>query len=471
MKKIFYIFFLTVLSLGACTQDFLQREPSDAIEDDRVFGSYVTAKAALVGAYNQLSVYSFDGLFIPIMSDIIGEDVMINSVDNWNWFVAVYQMNVLPNYTFADSPWWTSYKMIYDANRIIENAQSVPDATDAQRNQLEAEARVLRAYGHLKLVQMFAPAYKEDPSAMAILKADRIRGINEEPMPRATLQEIYDFMIEDLNIASGMFESISELEDGKSVGFFTKRSAQALLARAYLNMEDWESAKNAAVEAHEGLELMTANELLGGFMMRNRETIFTIAYTQDNNNVYLTIPSFYWPVAGYSSMRANDDFVDLFSGQDYRSNFFLRDNEIDENRHLILKYGHNMVVGNAERISIRASEMVLIEAEAEAELGNDKAAQEALHRIQMRANPSAPISTATGQALIDEILVERRKELFGEGFRWNDIKRRSLPLKRTGDHWVMIDMDINDPDYYKMTFPIPQSEMDANRNMIQNPGY
>jgi hypothetical protein len=160
--------------------------------------------------------------------------------------------------------------------------------------------------------------------------------------------------------------------------------------------------------------------------------------------------------------------VNQFNTGDYRASFFLKEPSIDQNRHLILKFTHNQAVGNAERISIRASEMYLIEAECEAELGNYTIAQEALFKIQERSNARYQKSNATGQELIDEVLMERRKELFGEGFRWNDIKRRSLDVVREGDHWAKFNFGPNDPDYYRLTFPIPQSEIDANDKISQN---
>ena len=173
-------------------------------------------------------------------------------------------------------------------------------------------------------------------------------------------------------------------------------------------------------------------------------------------------------------MRANKDFVSKFSAADARKSFFLKLDEIDKDRFLIVKFGHNNAVGNAERICIRASEMILIEAECEAELGNHAEAQNALYKVQKRANPGVTKSTATDQALMNEVLLERRKELFGEGFRWQDIKRRQLPFVRTGDHWVKFSFTAQDPDYFRLTFPIPQSEIDANpalSNSDQNIGY
>lgn len=462
------LFLVSIGLFWSCSDEFLSPEPTGSMKSDEIFESYVTADAALVGAYDQLSGYTFEGMWVPLMSDIMGEDIMINAVNNWGWFVPVYQMNLLAGYTYTNYPWSTAYKVIFDANHIIANAQNVPDASAEQRNDLEGQAKVLRAFSHLKLIQMYAPAYSVDPDVPGVMNANRPMDANSDNFGRASVREGYNQVVSDLTSA------ISLLEDNSDKGFFDKRAAQAILARTYLDMEEWELARDMAKSAYEGISLMTINEMYNGFFSRNSETIFTVAYTSEDNNTYMSIPSFYWPVAGYSSMRADIDFVNLFDNMDYRSSFFVLDPGLDPDRHLILKFAHNQQVGNAERISIRAAEMYLIAAECEAELGNDALAQDELFVVQNRAFPGVGKSTATGQELIDEVLVERRKELFGEGFRWNDIKRRSLPFKRQGNHWVKFDFDSNSDDYYRLTFPIPQAEIDANpliNQEDQNKGY
>lgn len=462
---------LFLLSIGvfvSCSDDFLNPNPTDAVQEEEVFESYKVAEAALVGAYDQLSAYTFEGHYVPLMSDIMGEDVMINSVDNWGWFVEVYQMNVLPNYNYVSNPWSVGYKVIYDANRIVAEAQNISGASQEEMNNLEGQAKVIRAFSMLKLVEMYAPAYVVNPDAPGIMNVNKPVNATSEDFGRAPVREVYNQIVSDLTSAVDLLDSM------KFKGVFDKKGAQAVLARTYLDMQDWEKARDMAKAAYKGMDLMDIDELLGGFYASNSETIFSVAYTAEDNNTYLSIPSFYWPVSGYSSMRADTKFVESFSDQDYRRFQFLMQEDIDEDNYLILKFEHNQQVGNAERISIRASEMYLIEAECEAELANTTAAQEALYIVQSRANPGVAKSTATGQALIDEVLMERRKELFGEGFRWNDIKRRNLPFKREGDHWVKFDFGPDDADYFRLTFPIPQSEIDRNSKFSQedqNIGY
>ena len=134
-------------------------------------------------------------------------------------------------------------------------------------------------------------------------------------------------------------------------------------------------------------------------------------------------------------------------------------------------------VGLARPTLMRTSEMYLIKAECEArgEGGGAAAAQQTLLVIQQRAQPSAMLSTNIGEALLDEVLMERRKELVGEGFRMYDILRLGIPLERpdiVGPNWSDV---LTLPAYdNKLIWPIPESELDSNTELTksdQNPGY
>ena len=120
---------------------------------------------------------------------------------------------------------------------------------------------------------------------------------------------------------------------------------------------------------------------------------------------------------------------------------------------------------------MRASEMFLIEAEARARAGQDALAQDALFAVEKARNAAAVKTTLTGQALIDRIMYNRRIELWGEGFRFTDLKRLNLPMSRTGipNHLVamaqIFEVPAGDP---RWEFLFPQDEVNANP-YIQNP--
>lgn len=134
-------------------------------------------------------------------------------------------------------------------------------------------------------------------------------------------------------------------------------------------------------------------------------------------------------------------------------------------------------VGLAQPTLMRTSELILIKAECEARKTSPDyaAAQDALFLIQQRASASAVKSVSTGVTLIDEIMMERRKELVGEGFAAVDLLRTGAPLNRPdveGPKWSPF---LTLPAYdWRMVFPIPEAEMDSNKSLgpsDQNPGY
>jgi hypothetical protein len=115
------------------------------------------------------------------------------------------------------------------------------------------------------------------------------------------------------------------------------------------------------------------------------------------------------------------------------------------------------------------------ECEARKPSPNYSGAQDALFAIQSRSSASAVKSASTGATLISEIMMERRRELVGEGFRITDILRLGLPLDRPqipGPAWSPIKyLEANSP---KLIYPIPEIEIDANEFINdgdQNPGY
>jgi starch-binding outer membrane protein, SusD/RagB family len=119
---------------------------------------------------------------------------------------------------------------------------------------------------------------------------------------------------------------------------------------------------------------------------------------------------------------------------------------------------------------MRAGEMYLIEAEAHARMNQDALAQADLFTLLKNRNPSYVMTTKTGQALIDEILVQRRIELWGEGFRFLDLKRYNQALDRTGaNHTTSLcritSLAAGDNMWQWL---IPKQEIDANGKMVQN---
>jgi len=461
-----------LIVLNSCSKEFLEPEPTNKISDKDAFSSYAKANAVLVGAYDAVSDSRTFGLYSSVVSDIMGEDMFVKSAGNYNRFVAQYQYNWLATSSYAYDMWYNAYRAIDMANLIITNAKSIPDASESQKNELVAQAKAIRAYNYHMLVRFYGPAYSNNKEGNGVVLVTEPQTASSIHLKRSSVAKTYELILSDLTDA----EKTLTISDYK--GKFDKQSVQALLARVYLDMENWSQAAKYARDAHSGYSLMDVKEYVSGFNTFTSETILGLDYTSDDNNIYMSLPSFYYYCDGidanqeptnvqdgYSSLRFTNEFVGLFSNDDVRKSLFplYPDNAIDEGQ-ITTKYRSMSLssMGFATISLIRASEMYLIEAEAEVHNGNDGFAQDALYSVQHARNPKSAVkSTATGDDLLKEVYTERRKELFGEGFRLLDIKRLKQKLVKGGsDHWAPISIDANSP---RFEVPIPQHEIDANK--------
>jgi len=140
------------------------------------------------------------------------------------------------------------------------------------------------------------------------------------------------------------------------------------------------------------------------------------------------------------------------------------------NRKFVAPGGSGISIGDVPHM--RVGEMYLIEAEAKARIGGqDAQAAQALFTLVKNRDASYTLSANTGQALINEILTHRRIELWGEGFRFYDLKRLNQPLNRNGGNHqlslaVVFDIPAGDKQW---EFLIPQAELNTNPLVTQNP--
>lgn len=460
----------TLVGFNACQEDFLELEPSFATSTDDAFTTIDKANAVLVGAYDIMSDYRGYGLYLQLVPEVMGEDLYIKASGNYNWFVHDYRYNTLPNYARVEEIWFYVYQAIQAANQIITQ---VPNITgdETRKAELIGQAKGLRAMCYLSLVRLYSTAYSVNPDAPGVpLRVTPATADSEDP-PRGTVREVYTQIIADAT------EAANEAPVTGGPSFFTQAAGHAIAARAYLDMEDWTNARDHAKAAYANNDLMSATEMLAGFADPNSEWILSMQYSSDDYLGYLFVHSFYDNrILGYSSVRADVDFLALYDIEnDIRADWFENDGTsyvLNQDGGKMEKYLHRSD-WDMDEVLIRSSEMYLIEAEAEAQLGNDPEAQNALFAIQVRANPDAVKSTATGQTLLEEIYLERRKELVGEGHRLFDIKRLQQPLQRGASAWpeVIKSLPANDPLF---NYPIPQDEIDANDNISeadQNDAY
>lgn len=454
-----------LLVASACTD--LALEPHASVSNDAYFQTIADFRAAVVGVYDILSSAGYYGRSLHVMSDIMGEDVKQNSSANRYQEFADFEGQVVTGHDYETTLWTNAYVAINRANMLINAAEGfeVAAALKTEFDQILGETYALRGLAHFDLVKMYAQHYTftadhRHPGIPIVLVSD----VASLPA-RNTVDEVYKQVIADLSKGISM---MTQTRDGPYM--MTKQSAQAILSRVYLYMEDWNNAVAMAdaVIASGKYSLLSGDALITMFATGGTaEAIFEIQMTTADNRGSDSLGGMY-RATGYGDYLPSKDLLNLMSPADKRWGWYKVDPLLAGiyASHRVNKYPTQQ---NTDDVPvIRLAEVYLNRAEANARLGQFAAAQADLNRIRKRSVPGAPDVTATGAALLAEIAIERRIELGFEGHRIHDIMRN-----KQGVHRVDYTGDVGSMPYpcNFCILPIPQPETDTNPNITQNVGY
>ncbi|MDX5438013.1 MAG: RagB/SusD family nutrient uptake outer membrane protein, partial [Pontibacter sp.] len=283
------------LSLTACEKDYLEITPSNAVSYDQAYSTKSGMEAAMTGIIrlmrqapvNQGGV-SHDSYGVPSLMmtfDVMGQDIMANN----GWFIYQYELdNKLATYRGTRIIWGHSYNLITNANNIIANAKNLPDASEAEKRNFEAEAKVVRAFAYFNLARVYQHTYQKDKNAPAVPIMLEPTTPSTQGKERATLEAVFNQILTDLNEAE---QTLTASRPSKSR--INKNVAQGLLARVYLEMGQWEKAAEFAAKARQGYPLMSATAYTAGFNnYNNGEWIWGLPQSADQNNAYASFFSF-----------------------------------------------------------------------------------------------------------------------------------------------------------------------------------
>lgn len=487
-------------SLSSCVNDWLDVAPSDGTDADAALTSSSDLDAARTGMYKALkgnsSFVDYYGQQFFVYGDVhAGDDYQYNNIGGSNRASFYYDMNYQTASEFNTSTvsWQSPYVVIGRANRIIAAAEGgkLSDAVEAKAKieQYAAESKVLRALAHFDLVRIYGKPYTEDQGAsLGVPLVTEVLESNAKPA-RSTVAEVYTQVVKDLTEAI----SSNALATETKPGYVSVWGAKAILSRVYLNMGDYANALSVAEDIikNSGAALWTRDQYFKAWdasTPNESEFLFrlNVAGSTDNND--LNSIGNLQQRDGYKEMVATKKFVDMLTSdpKDVRNNMFLPATAPKE----VEAYGTNKVFlnklrgqgGNLRNVTIvpiiRLSEVYLTAAEC-AFRNNDKTkAVEYLNDlVKNRTTTKASLATVDNITL-DRILIERRKELIGEGQRYFDALRNNETITRytseadKGWHKTLSkEAQSFNRDYFKAIAAIPQAEINANPNIKQNTGY
>ncbi|MEL6674311.1 MAG: RagB/SusD family nutrient uptake outer membrane protein [Bacteroidota bacterium] len=463
MKKYLYMMLLVVFS-AACSAEFLNLQPNEALPTENAIQSIDDLTSAIIGVYSGLQSSDHYGRYFVLVPDVMSDDVKQNASANRAKEYAEFE--AFSEHFITQNMWARLYSTINRANVVINNTLEVTDAAQDEKSQIEGEAYAIRALCHFDLVRIYGQHYgfTGDNSHLGV---PIITEFDEDGEPsRNTVAQVYQQVISDLTTA------IDKMGDDFSSTRMSKVAAQALLARVNLYMGEYAAAANLAdaVISSGEVGLGTSGDYLDSWANgTSPDPIFEISYSANDNNGSDALGRMYI-IDGYGDYLPSADLLNLIDTADLRSNLFKFDGNLGGIFGDLRVDKFPSVIGTDNFPVIRLSEIYMIRAEARYRTGNETGAQADVDAIRQRAWPTAAAVTATGTALLDEIEKEKRVELMFEGHRLWDLMRWQRGVTRTDCTAPTSACDVAYPND-RFILPMPQNEIDANPNIAQNPGY
>ncbi len=471
-------------TLTACnTDELLNPTPLTSLAESEAFSNPDRVLAQVNGLYASIKSGQFLGGRYQIYIDVRGEEFL--NITN-NGVTALGAWNHTEN-SLANEPtnlWNAAYLAVNRINLFLAGLDANPNVVDAKlANQYRGEARLLRGLAYLQLIQLYAQPFTKDngasPGLPLRIKAEVGSGNND--LARSTVAQVYAQVLEDLNFAE---QNLAATNDNATLNTTRahKNTAIALKTRAYLNMGRWADVvteANKIVSATAPFRSVTG---VAHALQASVQTVFSNYITTESifslpmssNDLPGTqngLGSYYLAVIGIGDFSLNPTGIlgnAAFAASDARRGLVRNDFVSDQSRSRLVKFPTGPQHTDWVPV-IRYAEVLLNAAEARARIAGGTADPQALallNAVRTRSNPAGAYtaaSFATGSALIDAILLERRIELLGEGFRSNDLLRTNQPLPAKGGiQAVPVTASV-------YIWPIPQGELNVNKLAVQNP--
>lgn len=390
---------------------------------------------------------------------------------------------------------WNYYlTQMSNANNIILNVDRIrqidPTLTEEEANQWSAEARCWKAWALFQMSRLWGPVPVINTIPPAIT-SENIEDVYFEYFPpQETLETVYSQLVEDLTFAIQYAPDV----DQSNKFLFTKGFAKGLLARIYAEapIRDWNKVAElcTSIENDYGYQLVDNYGDMWGYddtdaFRNSKESIFEVQFSRSNGNwVFIMFHrNAYNPTDSYSWAKWVTPSRDLIAAYDAEGDTERKNASIviDEcgwsNYYPSYEYAfmHKVPTNASSIILMRLGEIKLLHAEALACTGDLAGATKLVNEIRTRAGIKEIKQPANQDAMIDAILNERRLELAFEGHRFFDLVRHGLERAKA------VHDSMNEKDEYWQTrlpltqesilMPVPQTALDDNPSLVQNPGY
>lgn len=434
--------------------------PPTEIATAEQFVDSATTMTAIAGIYsyppNGTYGFTFNDGFLSLCTGLSSDEISVTTGNSD--YLQFYQYG-LTRYTDIISELWSDpYIAIYRVNATLSGIAASSGLSASLKTQLTGELKVVRALYNFDLVNLFGAA-------------PLVTGIDyttTSKIGRTSVDSLYRQILTDLTDAQQVLPVAYPSSGHARPNLYT---IKAFMAKVYLYRQNWQAAYNAAdTVIQSGLYALEPN-LNNVFLDGSQEAIWQLPATGIYNGTkeaqnYVpytnsTVPSYPLTTFLLNAFETGDQRL-----QDWAGTAIVNTGSGNQTFYYPYKYKNvNTPASTTEDFMVfRLGEQYLIHAEAAAELGNLGTALSDLNIVRARAG--LPASTASTQtALLTAIMHERQVELFCEwGNRW-------LDLVRTGTAATVLNAEKGGFQSYMTLYPLPNSQIEENTLLTQNPGY
>ncbi|ATA68038.1 RagB/SusD family nutrient uptake outer membrane protein [Capnocytophaga cynodegmi] len=409
-----------------------------------------------------------------LATDLTGQD-MVQQVHHWFGFDYNFG-NRLADYRRVRTMWRFFYRQISAVNIIMQDYFEGEPSTELLK-QKRAEARGIRGIAYYHLINLYQQTYKGNENAPGV---PLVLLTTDENMPRVPVQKVYDQIIEDLTFS---VENNVVTDDKKDVD---KAVAAAYLAKTYAAMEDWANVEKYAKIASDAAPFTSSGDVesgkwdigtpswLWGFdISGTTTTLYASLYSHLDN----TVDGYAGGLGIYKNIYS--DLYDKIANTDVRKKIFINKDlfpAIADKYKNLPKYANIKFVTpgdfTGDYCFLRKEDPYLLMVEAYVEQNRLVEARTALKALMDNRDATYDDTKFTTQeALREEVRLQRRIELWGEGTSFFDLKRWKLGVDRKSpdgnNHRTQIVVPAGDP---RWVYQIPKVEVEANPNLgAQNP--
>lgn len=468
----------------SCKDDFLNREPSQFLTTDQIADAALLDPGILAGSMNGTYVLTinsgtggtgghddFGQKAYDIFGDFLSGDMSL-SVSTYGWYrTSITEFQACQDFTFTDNyqVWRYYYRIIRSANLVIDGLGGNDAVPVRDENKyLMGQAKAIRAHSYFYLTQYFANSY--NASAEILPLYTKLSDLNG---PKVATSEIYALMEKDLTDAIGLLTGFTRA----NTNMINRPIAKGIMAYVLASRGDYAGAYTMASEAanEAGGTPVTGADITGGF--NNVNTTGWMWGFDLNSDTGLGLVSWWGQIDRFSYSYAwagdakamDQSLYDAIPANDARKAQFT--NNPGAYNHLMPNWkfydparriGGTATITHSDYVYMRVAEMMLLAAESAAFSGNEAAAKTMLKSLLTSRLPDVTyVDALSGQALKDEIYLQTRIELWGEGKSYLAMKRNKATVTRGTNHLSFVGVPVAHDDE-RMTFEIPEAEIQNN---------